>query len=369
MGVWNSAFVHQFQDGNLANFNAVPGRLSVQPGSLVPQPTPPPGQRGFPIRPGQLLDYMFDRPFENVVGVDIALDLFFPDGSAAVQLPGQVVLGGGQVRLLMDFLGNVARLQLHVPDTLTGLAISASVVSHGLVRLQARWHTHGQAEIRVNGTLRGYRPGVAPGASFTIDRLALRHHADFIVPDAPSFLVRRFCVKLLRRDDPARLLDTLRPITQPPPLDAACARQAAAVHAAVMAELRRFMSAAVARLTTAWSESDRDRQPFSDEAIAAHAAAVAASRAFLEFLARRRDSDAGRFIEQVTTFLQLIAAADPAGYDQLVARLEAMSGQLDSRCRAALEPWAQQQAASLRPVVALMEALWDRIQSPGGSHG
>ncbi len=368
MGVWSSAFLHQFQDGNPANFNAAPGQLSVLPGGLAVQPTPPPEQRGFAIRPGQVLDYVFDRPFENVVGVDIALDLFFPEGSEAEQLPGQVLLGGGQIRLFMDFLGDVARLQLHPAAPANGLAISANVTARGLVRLQARWHTHGQAEIRVNGTLRGYRPGIAAGASFTIDRLALRHHADFTVPGSPAFLVRRFSVKLLRRDDPLHLLDTLQPIGCPPPVNAGCARQAAAINASAMREIRQFMTAAVVRLTSAWSEG-ASGAPFSDQAIAAHAAAVAAGDAFVRFMARRQDGDAERVLDHLTAFLQLIAATDPDGYAQLVVRLEAMAGQLDPRCREALEPWAQRQAASLRPFIALLQALWDRIQSPGGSHG
>ena len=40
MGVWSSAFLHQFLDGNPANYNAVPGVLTAQPDGLAVRPTP-----------------------------------------------------------------------------------------------------------------------------------------------------------------------------------------------------------------------------------------------------------------------------------------------------------------------------------------
>lgn len=366
MGVWSSAFLHRFQDGNPANYNAVPGSLSVLPDGLAVRPTPPSDQLGFPIRPGQSLEYAFARAFDAVVGVDVRLDAFFPAGSETETLSGRVVLAGGDIRLLTDFASGVARLQLFVGGQV--MALSVAIAARGAMRIQARWHTHGQAVIWVNGVMRGYRPNLAAGASFTIDRLAMGHHSSAVVPNAPAFLARRFCVKLLRRDDPARFLDKLHPIADPLPLDAACARQIAAINQAAMTEIRQFMSAAVARLTSAWQEG-QTAGPFSDKAIAAHDAAVAAGRAFVEFMVDRRDADADRFLEHAGVFLQLVEATDPAGYAQLVARLEALSGGLDPRCRDALEPLARQHESSLGPVATLLQALSARVRSPGGTHG
>ena len=366
MRVWSSAFLHQFLDGNPANYNAVPGVLTAQPDGLAVRPTPTADQLGFPIKPGQSLDYAFERPFDEVVGVDIQLHLLFSGNNPSQQLSGRVMLGGGAIRLLTDFVSDVARLQLFVGGDVMGLSVP--IAASGAMRIRARWHTHGQGQIWVNGTSRGYDPGLAPGASFTIERLALGHHSSAIIPNTPQFLARRFCVKLLRRDDPARFLDQLFPIADPLPLDPTCARQIAEINRAVLAELRQFMSAAIARLTRRWQEGQAGG-PFSSEAIAAHEAAVAAGQAFVEFMLGRRDADASRFLDQIGDFLKLIEATDPAGYAQLVAKVVELSDSLEPHCRAQLEPVAQQHAGALGPVAALMQALWAKVQSPGGPNG
>ena len=187
-----------------------------------------------------------------MVGVDTQLHLFFSGSNPSQQLSGRLTLAGGAIRLLADFVNDVTRLQLFVDDDV--MSLSVPIAASGAMRIRARWHTHGQGQIWANGTLRGYDPGLAPGASFTIDRLALGHPSSAVIPNAPQFLARRFCLKLLRRDDPARFLDQLFPIADPLPLDPTCERQIAEINRAVLAELRQFMSAAIARLTTRWQE-------------------------------------------------------------------------------------------------------------------
>jgi hypothetical protein len=361
--VWSPAFQHQFLDANPANYNAWPGRHSVNPPVLVVPPTPPRDQLGFPVRPGHRFEYVFDPPVTEVIGADVKLDVAFPPGSAGGELLGHVVLANGAIRLLLAFVSGVARVQLFVNNDVT--AVSVPLNDGAPLGVHARWHTHGQGQIVVNNTMRAYDPSLAPTASFTVGHLRFGHVADQVVPNAPAFLIRRIGVKLLRRSDPGRIFDTLFPIAEPSPLDAECRRKLAAVDAAILEEIRTFMRRAIAQLTSPWKEG-QPGGPFAPEAVAAHNAALAAGLDFMAFVIHRRDQDAERVKEHVTSFLKIIEATDPAGYAQLVARLEALTGQYDPSCLARLQPLAQQHAAALQPIKVLLEALLGVIRSPGG---
>lgn len=362
MPVWSSAFQHQFLDGNLLNFNAAPGPEPVILFEGPPiRPTPPPDQRGFPVRPGNRFDYEFAPTFSDVIGVDIKLDITFPSGLPSGQLSGTVALANGAVRMPIAFVNGLARLQLFVGSDV--MAVSVPVDPGVPLRIHARWHTHGQGQFLVNGTMRRYDPALAAGASFTIDRLAFGHHLDTAVSNAPAFVIRTICVKLLRRNDGARFLDTLFPIADPVPLDDACKRKIEDVHRAISDEIRKFMSAAVRRLTRSWEEGQAGG-PFTAEAIAAHSAALDTGRAFVEFMLRRPAGDPEIVKQKLGEFLTVIKASDPAGYAQAVAKVQALMGQYDLNCLAQLQPLMQQHAASLQPVVALAQSLWARIQTP-----
>jgi hypothetical protein len=361
--VWSPAFQHQFLDANPRNFNAWPGTHHVAPPVLVVPPTPPRDQLGFAVRPGHRFEYVFNPPLVDVIGADIKLVLAFPPGSTTVQLSGQVVLANGAIRLLVGFVNGVARLQLFVHTDVIG--ISVPFADSAPLRVHARWHTHGQGQVWVNGTLRAYDPSLAPTASFTVNHLRFGHPADQVVANAPAFLIRNITVKLLRRNDPGRILDSLFPIPEPSPLDEACRRKLASVDAAILEEIRSFMRSAIGRLTSRWQEG-MPGGPFTPAAVATHDAAGAASLAFMAFLVHRRDQDAERVKEKVTEFLTIIRATDPTGYAQLVGRLEAMTGEYDPACLARLQPLAQQHAAALQPVKSLLETILGVIRSPGG---
>lgn len=362
MPVWSSAFHHQFLDGNLLNFNAAPGPAPVVlfDGLLV-RPTPPPDQRGFPVRPGHRFGYAFDPGFSDVIGVDIKLDITFPPNSTSAQLLGNVTLANGAIRLPIAFVSGLARLQLFVGSDVT--AVSVPIDPDTPLRIHARWHSHGQGHILVNGTLRRYDPALAAGASFTIDQLAFGHHLDTSLPNAPAFVIRAICLKLLRRNDGARFLDTLFPIADPVPLDDTCKRKLEDVHRSISDELRTFMRTAVGRLTRSWEEGQAGG-PFTPDSIRAHAAATAAGVAFVEFVLGRSAGDPEVVKQKLGEFLALIKATDPAGYTQAIARLQALMGQYDPNCIAQLQPLAAQHGPSLQPVVALAQALWARIQAP-----
>src|SRR5215210_5626475 len=162
--VWSPAFQHQFLDANPGNFTATPGTHTVHPPVLVVPPTPPRDQLGFTVRPGHRFEYAFEPAFDQVIGADIKLDLAFPPGSTAGQLSGQVAVANGAIRLLVDFVNDVARLQLFVDNGVIG--ISVPFTDSARLTVHARWHTHGQGQISVNGRLRGYDPSLAAGASF-----------------------------------------------------------------------------------------------------------------------------------------------------------------------------------------------------------
>jgi hypothetical protein len=299
--------------------------------------------------------------FADVIGVDIKLDVELPPGSATTQLLGNVALANGAVRLLIAFVNDVARLQLFVGSDVT--AVSVPLDPGAPLRIQTRWHTHGQGQIWVNGRLRRYDPALAAGASMTVDRLAFGHHLDTLVANAPAFVIRMICVKVLRRNDGARFLDGLFPISDPLPLDEDCRRRIQEVDRAIAAEIRQFMTTAINRLTTSWEEGQAGG-PFTPEAVAAHSAALVAGRAFIDFMLGRAGGDPEVVKQKLAEFLTRIKATDPAGYAQTLAKVQQLMSQYDPNCIARLQPLAQQHAASLQPVVALMQALWARIQSP-----
>jgi hypothetical protein len=367
MGVWSPAFQHQFLDGNLLNFSAAPGsEPDISFEAPVVRPSPPPGQRGFPVRRGNRFDYRFvPGLFGSIIGADIKLDIAFPPGSGTAQTLGNVTLANGAIRLLLGFVSGSARIQLFVNGDV--MNANARFDPDSPLRIQTRWHTHGQGQIWINGSLRSHDPALAPGMNFTIEQLAFGHHdTSTIAPSAPAFLIRRICVKLLRDIDALRCLDGLFPIAEPIPLGADCRRKLADVEHAVLGEIRAFMQQSIVRLTSTWRDG-MSGGPFTPEAVAAHAAAIAAGRAFVQFMLRHPGGDPDLIKQKLEEFLVLIRAADPVAYDQAIARLRAISQPYDAHCLAQLQPLVQVYGARLQPVVDLLEALWTTMQSPGGT--
>jgi hypothetical protein len=291
MGVWSPAFQHQFLDGNLLNFSAAPGsEPDISFEAPVVRPTPPADQRGFPVRRGNRFAYQFEPGlFGSIIGTDIKLDIAFPPGTSAAQTLGNVTLANGSIRLLLGFASGNARIQLFVNNDV--MNATAQLDPSAPLRIQARWHTHGQGQIWINGSLRSYDPALAPGMTFTIEQLAFGHHdTSTIDPSEPALLLRRIGVKLLRDNDALRCLDGLFPITDPIPLDEECRRKLAEVERAILSEIRAFMQRSIVRLTSTWQDG-MSGGPFTPEAVAAHAAAIAAGRAFVQFMLHQPGGD------------------------------------------------------------------------------
>jgi hypothetical protein len=371
MGVWSPAFQHQFLDGNLLNFNAAPIAPGTSPnisfeGPHV-RPTPPPEERGFPVRRGNRFAYEFEPDtFMRVIGVDIKLDITFPPGPPTHQLLGNVVLGNETVRLPIGFSNGNARLQLRVIDNANVLAATAQYDPSAPLRIQARWHTHGQAHIWVNGSLRSYRPDLAPGNLLPIDRIAFGHHDTSGFNTAhPAFLIRRLSVKLLRDNDASRFIDGLVSVGEPPDISDQCRKKLGAVDAEAIQAMRLFMTQTVARFSRPWDASQAGG-PFTAEGIAAHEAAVAAGKAFVAFLGGRPGGDPALVKDRVLEFLALVEAADPAGYAQALTGLQQIIGRYDPACLASIETAGQPYAAALQPLAELLRSIGAKIESPGG---
>jgi hypothetical protein len=369
MGVWSPAFQHQFLDGNLLNFNAAPIAFGASPEISFEappvRPTPPPEERGFPVRRGNRFTYAFEpETFARVIGADIKLDITFPPGSASAQLGGNVVLGSNDaVRLLLGFVSGNARVQL-VVDNQFHAAVDQFDPSFPL-RIQARWHTHGQAHIWVNGRLRSYHPGLASGQSLAIDRIAFGHHdTSGFAPGAPAFLIRRLAVKLLRDNDASRFIDGLVAVGEPPDISEPCRKKLEAIDAEAAAAMRLFMTRTVARFSRPWDAS-QGGSPFTAEGMAAHEAAVAAGKAFVAFLGGRPGGDTGLIKQRVLEFLALVEAADHAGYAQSLAALQHIFGRYDGPCLASIESAGQPFAAALQPLAELLRSIGVNVQSPG----
>jgi len=375
MGVWSPAFQHQFLDGNLLNFSAAPGSApNISFETVLVRPTPPPDQRGFPVRPGNRFRYQFEPGlFGSIIGADINLDIAFPPESGTADTSGNVTLANGAIRLMFNFLGGssgpppIVRILLLVNND--GMVLSPRYDPSAPIRIQARWHTHGQGQIWINGGLRRYDPALAPGSSFTIEELAFGHHdTTTINPSAPTLLLRRIGVKLLRDNDALRSLDRLFPISEPVSLTEDCRRKLEEIERATFSEIRAFMQRSIVRLTSAWQDGTPGG-PFTPEAVAAHAAATAAGRAFVQFMLHHPGGDPDLINQKLEEFLILIRAADPAAYDEAIRRLDDIPQPLDADCLAQLQPLVQVYGARLQPVVDLLEKLWMTMQTPGGLHG
>ncbi|WP_291986955.1 hypothetical protein [Luteitalea sp.] len=365
MQVWTPVFHHQFLDGNPANFSAPPGALTALPNGLAVQPTPPPEQRGYAIAPGHSLSYALERTLLGVIGIDIRLDVIV-FGSAQDPVDVQVRLDGQAVRVIADFIGPLLRLQFRVGGTTMAASIPLDAES-GLFRLHLRWHTHGQGSMWVNDVLRAYQPALQPGLSLPITTIFVGHHSLSVTPAPPRMRVRRFTVKVLRKDDATRLLDDLFPLPRPLPIDPDCAKQVEGLTGAAMVEARQLMATAVTTWTRRWT-AGQAHSPFSAEAVAAHEAAVQAGRAFVAFMLGQERADADRFVAQASTFLALLQAVDPARYATLLAKAEEASTRVDLPCITALEPLRRLYESRLTPLSELVRDLAVAAHAVGGPH-
>lgn len=362
MHVWKPVFLHEFPDGNLSNLRALPGSVSVGVNGTPLQPNPEPDERGFELIPGNAFSYQFDDPASDVIGIDIAIRLVRRPVAMDEHSDGRVELGNGAVKLLFHFIGTTARVQLQFQDSESDLATSIVAPLEGAFTLRVRWHNHGQAHVWIDGKLCHYRASVAPGIALAISDIVVRHHADFILAGATGLRVRRVLVKLLRRDDAARLLDGLVPIDPGDGLSPACAKQLQAIQQAAAQKMRSFMRSVIPRISSDWRAGDAG-QPFSEGALNAHQAAETGASNLVRFLLDGDAAAGSRAIADLGKFLEIIATVDPTGYATLLAEIDALSDDLKPECRAEFEALAERNADAVAVVVPFLKATDDAIRA------
>jgi hypothetical protein len=177
-------------------------------------------------------------------------------------------------------------------------------------------------------------------------------------------------VKVLRRHDAINDFDRQFPIKTYPVARSECSQMIRDLNDAIMARVRAFMAEIVVELTNPWREGDAT-VPFTAEATRAHAAAVAAGRAFYTFLNTRETAAADAVLEHFGDFCEALAAVNPARYANLLSELTAQVATLDPYCRDSLQPLFAANAKTLQPLRALLAAVLDRAKAasePGERH-
>jgi hypothetical protein len=369
MAVWNSVFLHEFLDGNPANLRALPGDLTVLPYGPVVQPTPDPQNRGFLVALGRELRYQFQGALANVIGVDLSVDLVL-SADAAFQDLTVLSLGGGAVRLVMPSVDTVeSRAGFRLTVDGASMDFTLDYVPSQTMHLRVRWHTHGQVQVWQERLLRAYQPGFAAGHAVDIDQLTVGGPIGGVGREGGYIRVRRVYVKLLRRDDSRNELGEQVDIDTSMLPRTSCATAANALLADMLARTRKVMTEFIAKTTTSWREG-QSQAPFTPEAVAAHQAAVTAGEAFIAFLARREKTAEHSFLEQIGTFVDTVAAADPSRYAALLKELEVLAEKFDPKCREELQPIYEANAPTLEPLARLLQEAGERVRaaSEGGSH-
>jgi hypothetical protein len=364
-GPWTPVFLHQFPDGDPANLTAVPGELTVVPDGTVIRPTPEPADLGLLMAPGnRLLSYRFAQPFDDVIGVDVTVDIVYPEpnpfSDAVVPMvalnPGALTLALGRIPPPEpDVLA--ARIVLNVGGD--ALAFSGATLppfpTQRTTRFRARWHTHGRAHLWHDGVLRAYRPGVAAGRTLTIGELVVGIPSE--VPRFfPRYRVRRVLLKVLRREETQRRLAGRIPLDMgcQPPVD--CAEDVHAVVGDMHTRLRTFLAGVFSAMGT------------SPQATALQSAGAGAARAFSTFVESGGTEPVSTFVARVGDFADLLAATDPAGFAALIADLTRRGENIDPACRRSFDPLLRANAANLQPLVSILDTAWRRVldTQPGG---
>ncbi|HEU0309882.1 MAG TPA: hypothetical protein VFR36_01500 [Sphingomicrobium sp.] len=355
MSVWTSAFRHQFLDGNPLNFDAIAGTTgTILPDGLAIKPTPPPTERGFVVRPGHQFNYLFESPIQDAIGADISLSVVLPPAPANAQRSGRVILTGPPIRLLIDFVGDIVRLQLYVGSA-NPIAASAPILGPSM-DIRARWHTHGQAQIWTDGEIRAYNPDIARGSGLTFQGIEFGHHSPQLASSARQFLIKSIMLKVLRRDDSARFIDQLFPIAVPAPLDPNCLKKMRATDGQSIRIVREFMGGALSRLSSA-------------DSIIAHRAAEAAGLAFVRFMSTRDPQHAESVKTSLAEMLEVLKQSDSSAFKQSFDALKQVAGDYDPACLAQLEPLAQQHATELQELATVLEGIAKVIEEAGGANG
>jgi hypothetical protein len=314
------------------------------------------------MAPGnRLLRYRFAEPLDDVIGIDVSVDILYPEPNPFTPaVVPMVSLNPGALSL------SLGRIPPPAPDVLAArivLAVGGEGIEFGgatlppfdalqTTRFQARWHTHGQARLWHDGTLRAYGPGIAAGRTLTISELVVGIPAE-LPRFAPRYRVRRVLLKVLRRDDASDRLGgqiSLDAGCQPP---AECTEQVSAVIGDMHARMRTFLAGIFSTLDT------------SPQVTVLESVGAGAAKALSAFIESGQQDSADAFVERVGEFVGILAATDRVGYTEFLADVTRLGERVDPVCRRALEPILNANATTLQPLVTLLDAAWQRTLEAG----
>jgi hypothetical protein len=374
--MWRSVFFHEFLGLSLRNFQGVDGSLSTQ--GVDPPLRAYPGLATVLLVPLAFLRFDLSAPWNDVIGFSARVRLRTP-----IDFPTRVEI----VRL-----GDAAALSLgslHSEDrgVLVGRAfmrVDGADVELGSVRLPRRtftdlridWHTSGVASLAMDGQLVWYHNAIAPGAQITLTNVVVSGPEPIpsppplpFIPNLPPFYnVARVFVRALRRPD--SLLSTIGLVgSLDVPLDGVLERCVALRMTELLRlcdRLRAFASLVVAKLTTPGdATSDTLQTAFSASATSARQLALDAFQQFAAMVESGDYSAADSFLATYTALLEILYEALPSEFEALVHDHLARSVE-DKECRALGEAIVDRNEVVLRPLIALLNVMGDRLKAVVG---
>jgi hypothetical protein len=378
--MWRSVFLHEFIDHKITNFKAVPGKLTLPSFNLVPSAAVVPGVNSVEVTNGTGLEYIFDEPLRDVIGLSCRMRVAYPIPNTGLgHMQGFSLLGlGPNVAVLAlaqpdpppavnaipsQFGINLAQPNPEGPGTVgEGAGVRVQFPSKSFIDLRVDWHTSGQTRLSVDGRLVRYRNDFFPGASFDIDRLSFGHPGDPPTPHAPQYQIARVFVRALTRTDGLVTLSRLLPQMPPTEDRGRCHLIVFTNLLRLLDRLRPFMAAFHQAKSQPWTEEFGPAEgPFQAEAVPAHQLAITSMLAFNQMLRTGDFSKPESFLEPFTEFLRILRASQPAQFDALAAELFA-ADVIPKSCRKQLESELEENRAALDPIINLLSAATARVQ-------
>lgn len=382
--MWRSVFLHEFIDHKITNFKAVPGKLTLPSFNLVPSAAVVPGINSVEVTNGTGLEYIFDEPLRDVIGLSCRVRVAYPIPNTG--------LGHMQGFSLLTLGSNVTVLALAQPDPPPavnaipsqfglninhpqggvivgeGTGVRVQFPSQSFADLRIDWHTSGQTRLFVNGRLVRYQNAFVPGISFDIDRLSFGHPGQPPTPHAPQYQIARVFVRALTRTDGLATLSRLLPQMPPTEDRGRCHLIVFTNLLRLLDRLRPFMAAFHQAKSQPWTEEFGPAEgPFQAEAVQAHQLAIRSMLAFNQMLRTGDFSNPESFLEPFTEFLRILRASQPAQFDALAAELSA-TDVIPKSCRKQIEAEFEENRAALDPIINLLSAATTRVQDNIGGN-
>jgi len=371
--MWRSIFLHEFIDHKITNFKAVPGRLTLPSFNLVPSAAVVPGINSVEVTDGKGLEYTFDEPLRDVIGLSCRLRVAYPIPNTGLgHLHGFSLLGLGvnasvQALAQAELPPAVGAIRSQFGFVLghpnhEGLGAPLQFPSQSFTDLRLDWHTSGQTRLSVDGKLIRYTNKLLTGGSFDIDRLSFGHPGQPPAPHAPQYQIARVFVRALTRTDALVTFSRLLPKIPPSEDRGRCHLLVFSNLLSLIDRLRPFVAAFHQAKSQPWTEEFGPPEgPFQPEAVQAHQLAITSMLVLQEMLRTSDFSQPEDFLKPFTEFLRILRASQPAQFDALAAELFA-ADVIPESCREQIKYELEQNQAALDPIINLLSAATERVQ-------